>query len=553
MKQKKLRILSLILMVAIVTAFFPERPKNSAAAAKKLTAITAAYTGGSVLVGHTIDLTKLTVMGVYDNGDVGKLTDYTLSSYTVGFVGGNSITVTSGGIRTQFNVEGKKLSMLNAFYKEGEATLGTLLDLSKVVVSASFSDGSSSLVEDFFISSKLVSTVGENEYMVTYEGMSTKFRVYGREVKVVKDLVVQYSGPAVIVGNAPKLEDFYVTAIYNDNSIEKVVGFELTPAIIQKEGMNTMVATYGGISKEVKVAGSPKQVVSIKAEYIGFPIVLGQAVSMEDVEVTATYNDGKTEKVKNFSLSNSVIYLIGDNLISVSCENANTFVTVRGVEAEIIDYGHAAQETVSEGSYLSRITVAVGEKADPKNVAITPVKANLVKKAMNRLVRTEKYLAFEVSFDDPELDRFLPMTVKVSVPPEFRGENFAVLYTPNRRTIMASMNGEFLKDGSYEFKMFQPGTYIIADCTEQVYVESISMDISNLTLKTGRSFSLSPAVYPLAATNQELSYSSSRPQIATVTENGLVTAESVGTTVITIAAKDGSGKQFRLLVHVKNK
>lgn len=118
---------------------------------------------------------------------------------------------------------------------------------------------------------------------------------------------------------------------------------------------------------------------------------------------------------------------------------------------------------------------------------------------------------------------------------------------------MASMNGEFLKDGSYEFKMFQPGTYIIADCTEQVYVESISMDISNLTLKTGRSFSLSPAVYPLAATNQELSYSSSRPQIATVTENGLVTAESVGTTVITIAAKDGSGKQFRLLVHVKNK
>ncbi|MGN1084019.1 MAG: Ig domain-containing protein, partial [Lachnospiraceae bacterium] len=174
-----------------------------------------------------------------------------------------------------------------------------------------------------------------------------------------------------------------------------------------------------------------------------------------------------------------------------------------------------------------------------------------VRKAMRRIVKSDKYIAFEVSFDDPEMDVFLPMTMKVTVPTGYDRENFAVFYTPNRKTIMAKMNGEFLKDGSYEFKMFQPGTYIIADCTELVYIEALELEETELTLRVGRSASLDPVIYPHTATNQTLRYTSSRPQVVTVSEEGLLEALQPGASVIRVEAQDGSGKSCKLIVYVK--
>ena len=103
------------------------------------------------------------------------------------------------------------------------------------------------------------------------------------------------------------------------------------------------------------------------------------------------------------------------------------------------------------------------------------------------------------------------MTMKVSVPAGYDREQFAVFYTTNRKTIMAQMNGEFLKDGYYEFKMFQPGTYIIADCTPLIYVETLALEESELTLRLDRSYSLNPEILPHAATNKEVTFTSSRP------------------------------------------
>lgn len=145
------------------------------------------------------------------------------------------------------------------------------------------------------------------------------------------------------------------------------------------------------------------------------------------------------------------------------------------------------------------------------------------------------------------------MTMKVSVPAGYDKENFAVFYTPNRKTIMAEMNGEFLSDGNYEFKIFQPGTYIIADVTPLVYVESLMFEEESLTLRVGRSYSLDPVILPHTATNKEVTYTSTRPQIVSVSEHGTLTALKTGTSVITVEAKDGSGKTARLRVSVVEK
>ena len=553
-RKHKIGMWVLIYITAVLLAVLPGKPAEAAKTTeKRLSSITAVYTGDSVMVGDSIEVNKLTVMGLYSDGSYEKIKEFSLSTYVVREAGNNVIQVTSEGVTGSFTVIGKRVTYLMAYYDQASVTVGENLDRKKVMVQVYYSDGSSATVTDFELSHTMVSVLGQNEFAVTYEGIRTLFFVMGKEQKRATQLFATYSGKEVIVGNAPNRKDFYVSVLYNDNSMEEITSFELTPAVVQKEGKNTMIVSFDSLSTEVTVMGLAKTVESITAEYVGLPVVIGKSVADADIKVIATFNDGTKDTVTNFTLSSSVIYQIGDNLITVYCDTKTAYINVRGVEAEIIDYGNSAEAVIKDGKVSSRITLAVGTKADAKKVTIEAVDRQLVKKAMRRLIQTDEYMAFEVSFADPELDVFLPMTMKVSVPAGYDKENFAVYYTPNRRTIMAQMNGEFLKDGTYEFKMFQPGTYIIADITPLIYVESLTLEEENLTLRVGRSYSLDPEILPHTATNKEVSYTSTRPKIVSVSERGTLTALKTGTSIITITAKDGSGKSCKLRVTVVEK
>ncbi|MBR2408598.1 MAG: bacterial Ig-like domain-containing protein [Lachnospiraceae bacterium] len=552
MKQQGKSRYGILMLLFIATVLFMMIPERKAeAATKKLASVTAVYTGDTVLVGNSIDLKKLTVMGLYSDGSYAKVKDYSLSTYMVEKAGTNTITVLCDGVTATFHVEGKAISVMSAYYEDAYVTVGQPLDLKKVKLYVFYSDGSGEYVTDFILSNTYVNKIGENEFSVFYEGQTAKLYVTGKDVKKPYMIYVNYYGGTVIVGNAPKREDFYVSVLYTDNSIEEITGYEITPSVIQKEGSNTVVISYGELSKEVKIYGISKTVVGITAEYVGLPVVIGKTVDTKDIKVTATFNDGSKDTVTNFTLSGSMIYEIGDNIIGVFCGGAMTYINVRGVEAEIIDYDNGSEGFIRNGDDYSWIKIAVGKKVKPEFVSITKLDNALVKKAMNRIVKTDKYLTFKVSLADPELDNNLPMTVKVTVPKGYDKKNFAVLYTPNNKTIMAEMNGEFLKDGSYEFKMFQPGTYIIADCTPLIFVETLVFEEEELTLKVGRNYSLEPVIRPHEATNKKVEYSSTRPQIVSVDENGMLTAHAKGTAIIRVEAKDGSGKSCKLRVKVE--
>ena len=64
----------------------------------------------------------------------------------------------------------------------------------------------------------------------------------------------------------------------------------------------------------------------------------------------------------------------------------------------------------------------------------------------------------------------------------------------------------------------------------------------NLVLTKGKSYNLITTVLPTNANNKSLSYSSANTKVATVDANGKVLAINNGKTVITVKAKDGSGK-----------
>jgi len=75
---------------------------------------------------------------------------------------------------------------------------------------------------------------------------------------------------------------------------------------------------------------------------------------------------------------------------------------------------------------------------------------------------------------------------------------------------------------------------------EQVSVTGISLDQTSATLTgTGLTLQLKATVTPTKATYQTVVWTSSNPNVATVSATGLVTSETIGTTIITAKTQDG--------------
>ena len=90
-----------------------------------------------------------------------------------------------------------------------------------------------------------------------------------------------------------------------------------------------------------------------------------------------------------------------------------------------------------------------------------------------------------------------------------------------------------------------PTQYIsvsVSGGSDIVYVNSIALNETSLTMNEGNTRQLEATVLPYNATDKSVSWSSSNTSVATVTSSGLVTAMSVGSATITCKANDGSGK-----------
>ena len=83
-------------------------------------------------------------------------------------------------------------------------------------------------------------------------------------------------------------------------------------------------------------------------------------------------------------------------------------------------------------------------------------------------------------------------------------------------------------------------------------VTGINLNKSSLTMDALGTFQMTASVYPDSANDKRITWSSSDPAIASVDENGLVTALKKGTATITAAAMDGSGMKSTCKVTVSN-
>lgn len=86
-------------------------------------------------------------------------------------------------------------------------------------------------------------------------------------------------------------------------------------------------------------------------------------------------------------------------------------------------------------------------------------------------------------------------------------------------------------------------TVVIGDDNDgdAVYVSSITVNPTEVELGVGESQSITATVYPSNASNKGIIWESHNEAVATVNQNGKITAVGVGNTTVTATAEDGSG------------
>ena len=151
---------------------------------------------------------------------------------------------------------------------------------------------------------------------------------------------------------------------------------------------------------------------------------------------------------------------------------------------------------------------------------------------------------------------------------EWKKFNFIKIYTDdlNRSKDTGKVLLEFLEDSDgYSEPLwkgygepekgnricFQGYIYTNVETEPAIAVTDVEIEEGDYCLFQGDSFQLHSTISPLDATDQRLEWVSSATSVATVDENGLVTALSPGEATITVRSLDGSGKSDSVIITVE--
>ncbi|MGX8727937.1 MAG: Ig-like domain-containing protein, partial [Lachnospiraceae bacterium] len=148
------------------------------------------------------------------------------------------------------------------------------------------------------------------------------------------------------------------------------------------------------------------------------------------------------------------------------------------------------------------------------------------------------------------------VTLKATVAPK-TALNKAVTWTSSNKsvaTVSAKGVVKGLKKGTVTITAkAKDGSGVKATCkvTVKQPVTKITLSKTQATVKAGKTLTLKATVKPDSAHNKAVSWTSSNKKVATVTQKGVVKGIAKGTTVITVKAKDGSGKYVKCKITVK--
>lgn len=406
------------------------------------------------------------------------------------------------------------------------------------------------------LSNKKVSVMTGEKSKITLKGVSSKKKKSVKWKSNSKNLVVSYSKKDTRSATfyARKAGTYKVTATYGKKNYVAVVK-------VSKKGMNAASRTLNkgqkytlklkGVKGKAKWSSSKKSVVTVKAAKNGKSAVI-TAKKPGSATITATV--GKKKLV-------CVVKVNGTTAVITPKPNPTT--APKPTESPKPQPTEAPKPTETPSPTPTE-PVKPDEKPTPEP---TPAEVKADKITLNR--ESVTFTALNQTF-----------SLSATVTPENAEEKAVGWNSINTSAVTVDENGKITAVGrgsSEVFCFLKSNGEVFAKCLvtvqipetkpeptkpvepkptepEVVKVSGITLnpDIS-LEIKEGSSYTIKATVVPSNATNNSVKWVSSSPDVATVDDNGNVTALKAGSTTITCTAVDGSGVSVSCSVTVKAK
>ena len=309
-------------------------------------ALEAAYVGDALYVNDGIPKESIRVIAMYNDSVARMVDDFTYTPNTILQEGANVITVSfedlNAAVVIETGVPGKKYTITfdscggNEIEEIPNITWGDTVTLPRPVKTGAVFEG-------WYTSKDYTTEFTEKDYV------TRDMTLYAKWSEESQGTVTPTSA-ADITGGAGGNVTPTVTVTPTPTT---------TPTATPTPGVQA-TPTSGGDSS----ANSKKTVESITAEYLGNNMVVGTAIAKENILVTATYSDGTTETVTDFTLTPDSIKTVGTNVVVVKYKRKSATITINGVEATAAPtQSVTAAPTATSGA--ARATTTPGATAAP--------------------------------------------------------------------------------------------------------------------------------------------------------------------------------------------
>lgn len=290
------------------------------------------------------------------------------------------------------------------------------------------------------------------------------------------------------------------------NSTDKMVTWTSSNTAVATVDSNGKVTAVGGGSAMITATAGGKSATC--AVTVTVPVT-GVTLNKTSTSIYVGSTETLTETVAPANASNKDVTWSSSNE-TVATVDANGTVTAKAAGTAKITV-----RTV-DGNKTAECTVMVSP------VAVTSVTLNTTTLTFNSLSGTQ--------------------TLTATVKPD-NATDKVVTWSSSNTSVATVANGVVTPKGSGTAKITATAGSKSAECTVTVNIPVTGVTLSKTTLNlyVGENETLTASVLPTTASNQNVTWSSNRTSVATVS-GGVVTAKANGTAVITVTTEDGNKK-----------
>lgn len=206
-------------------------------------------------------------------------------------------------------------------------------------------------------------------------------------------------------------------------------------------------------------------------------------------------------------------------------------------------------QTISDGTYSTTVTVDISKQnyGNACKMNLMTYDRSLLQTVVFTQNKTTKYIGYEFNIDDLAFDTKNPIPVKIKIPSGFSADCSKIIFTTNRKSVSGIPDGYINTNGEYVFDAYYSGTYILMECTDTVKTEEdptayLKVTSSSNKLKVNRQMSMNYRLVNYTGDEAQLDFVwySSKPYIASISKDGVLTAKEPGKTIVSCVTSDGT-------------